>query len=305
VGVFNIFSKRNNRKEEPIFRYDVLPEPFRVQLIHILRDSVGSHQGEGAWKVMHDALCKEYGVFSLLPKGTESELGHINSRNKCMVFIKEEEDVLKVLDIIELAAGTINGPIRENRYRWDEWGVKQYPDDALDEINQRFREHGIGYQFIENKIVRVDSQFIQQEVVEPAVELLFKEDFEGASDEFIRAHDHFKKDNDKEAITEALKAFESTMRTICNRMGWEVSEKATAKHLIQTLFDHKLIPSSLQSQLSSLRSTLEGLPTLRNKLSGHGQGERKVEVPKHVTAYAMHLCATNIVFLIEAYKKKK
>ena len=47
-------------------------------------------------------------------------------------------------------------------------------DDAVVELNTRFREHGIGYQFESNKIVRVDSQFLHQEAVKPALQLLLK-----------------------------------------------------------------------------------------------------------------------------------
>ncbi|GAI85795.1 unnamed protein product, partial [marine sediment metagenome] len=37
----------------------------------------------------------------------------------------------------------------------------------------------------------------------------------------------------------------------------------------------------------------------------HGQGQKRVIVPAHIAAYALHLAATNIVFLVEAYIKLK
>ncbi len=103
--------------------------------------------------------------------------------------------------------------------------------------------------------------------------------------------------------TDALKAFESVMKTICKRKGWQVAENATAKPLINTLFQNGLLSVSLQTQCSSLRDTLEsGLPTIRNKNSGHGQGENVINLPPHMVAYALHLAATNILFLIESYR---
>ena len=79
------------------------------------------------------------------------------------------------------------------------------------------------------------------------------------------AHEHYRKGNYKDAIVGAENAFESSMKTICERRSWDYSSKpATAKNLIDVLWNHKLIPSEMQSHFTALRSTLEsGLPTGR------------------------------------------
>jgi Domain of unknown function (DUF7014) len=41
---------------------------------------------------------------------------------------------------------------------------------------------------------------------------------------------------------------------------------------------------------------------VRNKNSGHGQGRSPKQVPGHLARYALHLAATNIVFLVEAHE---
>ncbi|MFH5781534.1 STM4504/CBY_0614 family protein [Heyndrickxia oleronia] len=250
------------------------------------------------WEFIHDSLCREYGIFALSSRGR-------NFADKCLYFIQEEESTEKVLDIIEVSFLAIDTWIRENPNLWRTMNISQKPDDAISELNQRFQEHGLGYQFLGSLIVRVDSDYIYREAVEPAVELLFQEEFEGASEEFLKAHVHFRNGQDKEAITEALKAFESVMKTICKRMRWEVDDKATAKKLIDVLLKNELVSSSLQTQLTYLRTILEGLPTVRNRNSGHGQGEKSIKVPRHLVAYALHLCATNIVFLIQSYQSLK
>jgi hypothetical protein len=40
-----------------------------------------------------------------------------------------------------------------------------------------------------------------------------------------------------------------------------------------------------------------GIPTVRNKTSGHGQGASYSQIPAHLAAYALHLSAANILFL--------
>jgi hypothetical protein len=307
---FDLFSKRTKKPVE-IFTYDKMPDELRIQVIHIWVDAIGPYVNNTSyrrtqnspsndiWDFIHKTLCKEYGVIEL------SSNGRTNAE-KCGCFIRETTTE-KVLDIIEITFGCIDRVIRGwNPYIMQEGNIKQKPDDAILELNQRFREHGLGYQYIEGQIVRVDSDYIYNEAVEPAVNILREEEFEGASVEFLSAHEHFRKGRYKEAITDALKAFESVMKTICKRKGWEVADNATAKPLINTLYENGLIPASLQTQFSSLRATLEsGLPTVRNKNSGHGQGEKPIDLPPHLVAYALHLAATNILFLIESYKELK
>jgi hypothetical protein len=47
----------------------------------------------------------------------------------------------------------------------DECGVIQRADDAIEELNHRFRGHAIGYQYLDDILMRVDSQFVHAELV--------------------------------------------------------------------------------------------------------------------------------------------
>ena len=103
----------------------------------------------------------------------------------------------------------------------------------------------------------------------------------------------------KEAMNECVKAFESVMKTICGRRKWKYDDRATAKTLIRVCFEHELIPSLWQDHFTSLQSLLQ-VGVGRNKLSAHGQGEKPVEVPRHLAAFVLHMAAAAIVFLAEA-----
>lgn len=299
MGIFDFFSKRNNKSNHEVFTYNDIPVIFRVQVIHIWDDSIGPFQyrshyqgpclSNKIWKYIKDILCREYGLFDLNNRGSSYE--------QCKEFLLKEESVDRVLDIIEVSFRFIDVIVRENKNQWNDMGIKQKPDEAIEELNQRLQNHGLGYQYIKGKMVRVDSDYIFKEAVEPAVALLFNKGFEGASEEFMRAHEHFRKGNDKEAVTEALKAFESAMKTIIFRMQLDLPTKENANALIKTLIENELIPHWLENSLI-------GLANLRNKLTAHGQGEKTVKIPRHSVAYALHLCASNIVFLIESYNQK-
>jgi hypothetical protein len=166
-------------------------------------------------------------------------------------------------------------------------------------LNQRFLENGIGYQYQSGHIIRIDSQYTHSEIVLPALQLLNKPEFKPAMDEFLKGHEDYRRGRYEDAINEALKAFESTIKIICENKGWAVASNATASKLIQTCFDHHLIPVALERHFTSLQS---GLLSIRNAYSAHGDGPKTVEVPDYLAQYALNLAATNIVLLINAYR---
>src|SRR5690606_22438334 len=145
------------------------------------------------------------------------------------------------------------------------------PDDAIKELNIRFKEAGVGYQFEQGELIRVDSQFIHSEVVKPVLELLGKnKDYRGASAEFLAAHEHYRHQRYKECLNDCLKSFESLMKSIHKKHSWTFNQNDTAKKLINGCLTNGLIPQYLQNQFSSINILLEsGVPTIRNKEGGH------------------------------------
>ena len=179
----------------------------------------------------------------------------------------------------------------------------QSASDAIVELNGRFKEHDLGYEYNAGVIQRVDSQYLHAEVVEPALNLLYESGFQGPSEEFLSAHKHHREGSTKEGIREALNAFESTLKAICDARQWSYPKGAGANKLVDTVFIHGLIAPELRSHFDVLDKTLSaGLPVVRNEMGGHGQGAEVAEVPGYMAAYALHLAATNIVMLVEANK---
>ena len=150
-------------------------------------------------------------------------------------------------------------------------------------------------------MIRVESQLIHAEVVKPVLNLITAEEYEGANAEFLKAFEHYRKGDTKECLNECLKAFESTMKAICTKRKWTFKHTDTASTLIDVCFRNGLIPPFIQSHIAAVRTALEsGIPTLRNKLSGHGQGAEVTEVPPHYASYMLHLTATTVKFLIDS-----
>ena len=306
MPIVDLFSKREKRKrgEMPdVYQYKQLPKEFRVQVIHILRDVLGepaqysSDYAGKAYQIIHDALCREYGVFVLTD---DARNGHYDLA--IFNYFLNCENTEKSLDIIEfsfrLATIAVDAAYRNYEH------VQLSPSDGIEELNIRFRENGIGYQYESGEIIRVDSQLSHSEIIKPALHLLNEKIYSGANQEYLTAHDHYRHGRYKECLNDCLKSFESVMKAVCKKHNWQYNDSDTAKKLLDVCFQNNLVPTYLQAHFSSLRSSLEsGVPTVRNKLSGHGQGIEPVNVPEYMASYLLNLTATTILFLANGEKE--
>ncbi|WP_192253050.1 STM4504/CBY_0614 family protein [Mesorhizobium caraganae] len=309
MPIFETFFKRQKklRGDVPdVFVYDTLPPALRVQIVQIMHEILGDdvayndHYGRGAWiqdayKTIVNVLRREMGVFKL--PGTDSY--NENYLYEITNFILKEKDVEQCLSAVEIVCRLIENTASKFDYRYFQ-NAADVSKEAIDEINARFKENGVGYEY-DSEILRIDSQLIHAEVIKPALSLLQDNHYAGAQDEFLKAYSHYRKGANKEAMNEALKAFESVMKAICEKRKWTFQKTDTAAKLIQVLLDHGLIPVFWQSHFTALRTTLEtGVPTGRNKLSGHGQGTSQTVVPDHLASYILNMTASAIVFLAKS-----
>ncbi len=288
MSIFELFSKRQKKLRGDIpdvYQYENIDQSFRVQVVHIVRDTIGVEQIYNdttnlVYQDIHKILCKEYGVFTL-NKNTNSNFSAVFD------YFLNEESYEKCLDIIELTFRIIDTYVRDQEWNFrGATGVSQKPDDAIQELNFRFKESGIGYQFESGELLRVDSQYVHSEIVKPVLHLLGTDKkYVGANDEFLSAHEHYRHKRYKECLNDCLKSFESLMKAIHEKHSWSYYQNDTAKKLINSCLANKLVPEYLQNQFSSVRALLEsGIPTVRNKEGGHGQGTEITSVPEHLAS---------------------
>lgn len=308
MAIHDIFSKRQQRLrgEVPdVYQYEDIPGKLRTQAWQILADALGGYERYlqspdvgGFYKDIVKILRREYGVDQLPTPGRSPS----NQFNELRDFLALTPRTERALDVIEIGFKSLNAAGRNIHFNYSQTAKRV--DPSIDELNHRFKENGVGYQFVEGEIIRVDSELVHTEAVKPAIRLLNTKSYAGPHDEFLGAYEHFRAGNNKEALTDCLKAFESTMKAICDKRGWTYDQRDTAKNLIKVCLDKGLIPSFWQNQMSHLTGLLESsIPTGRNKLSGHGQGATPVEVPDYLTAYMLHMTASTLVFLTTAEKE--
>lgn len=305
---FHIRQRNLDRAGQPVlYKFDELPDAFKVEVFRVLEDVIGREQKQGGvtyvrvgdhseplprtvWKVIGNAIADHLGY-----RTGESD-GQPDFYN---LMFRSKLPVGQVLSGIEIAFRVVER--LPPSYQSDA-GSELSPEQAIQAFNRRFRQHDLGYSFNSGQILRVDSQYLHTEVVNPALQLLTSAGFEGAQTLFLRAHKHFRHSENDDAILDAARAFESTMQHICDELSWEYPDRVNAKDLIRVVTDKGLFPSWHQNHMNSLRTLLEGLPTVRNKKSSHADTEGD-DAPDEMAAFAIHLAASNIVFMVESFER--
>lgn len=313
MAIKDIFSKRTaSPKPAPdVLSYDPLPVPLQNQIIHIWITALGraddfdryAHRPPLSlvvWESITVGLARELGLASLAQSNNPFEaavryLGAASTSTK------------NRLDLIELAAREVDTTIRE-KWRTDERrcaNITQEPDDALAEMNHRFLEHSIGYQYEHGQLVQLSATYVHSEIVRPALTVLSDRRFSNAQSEFLKAHEAYRHQRYSDCLNEALKALESAMKIICHENKWSYQQTDTASKLIGHMLSNGLVPAAMQQQFTSLRTLLEsGTPTVRNKTSGHGAGTAPIPPTEALARFGLHTAAANITLLIDSFNGK-
>jgi hypothetical protein len=304
MALLDIFSKRNKPLPD-LLLYDALPRALRVQIVHIIDEVIGAHfcrRNHSVWEQIARGIAKEHGILCLPETPRERRYDPPDYYTDCRNYVLGAEPH-HALDLVEVVFRTFEvvskGDLHHQQVHGD-------PSTTLDELNRRFLENGCGYQYEAGRFTRIDSQIIHAEAVEPALALLNTPGFEGPNQEFLTAHEHYRHGRIEASMTEACKAFESTLKAICETRGWTYDKaKATALPLIRIVIDKQLVPVYSEEQLINVEKCLVGIATLRNKDAGHGAGAKPRVVAPHYAAYALHLAASNIVFLVQCHRAMK
>lgn len=309
--MYKLYSQRKKEAEQGIsdvYIYDKFCREFRNQYMHIIKDVFGIYpdvkniyMSNGKYIDMWAFSCKAFAREKGLKYLQTSYSGATNTYEAYghYVDISDDSDFLDLLDFTFTE-------IISNKSIFGH-GYSEVVNLAIKELNFRFKQHSLGYEFINGELIPKTNEFIHTEIIKPALHLLNNKIFEGAEQEYFQAFEHYKKGQNKDAILNAIKAFESVLKSICQEMNYPYDrERDTAKQLLQHLTDNGFYPKYLESHLNGIRSTLEsGAPTLRNKNAGHGQGQEVVDVSDEYVEYALNLVATNIVLLVKILNAKK
>ena len=160
-----IFSKRQKRIQgavPDVYQYDIIPKELRVQIFYIWQKSLGKVYYNDFEQLQVGELTWDAYSFNRIPRYVRSMVYLLIGEEDSAIeivrdFLIDTEDIEKIIDVIEVSFRYIDQQIRDYHDEEipaflpveirNELSDCMHPDKAIDELNNRFREHGVGYQY--------------------------------------------------------------------------------------------------------------------------------------------------------------
>ena len=288
------------------YTYDDMPAELRQKIVFRMDDTLDLR--EVVWGYIEKTLTREYGR-PFLVNGPNPERNVTEFLKKCEP--KEAVDVVEIF-LNEIKSSPFPHPPLPPRPNLPFPPRPISFEDNLRHINEIFREHGVGYEFLEESgkrvtAVRIDSKYLHEKAIKKSMKLLYDVNFDGPLKEFDDAIEALDNQDFDGAVTLANKAFESTMKAILQELQYPFDQNWAASKLISALADADVIPSRFLSFSDGIRKVLEaGLPAMRNAPGvSHGSGRDPKDIERSYAQFALSLCGSYVVFLIERYEELK
>lgn len=166
-------------------------------------------------------------------------------------------------------------------------------------LNVLFETAELPWRLFRGEVIKLDNGFVGAGDTQAALEKLAAGPFAGAAAEYGKALSELATGEAKDAIFEACKSLESTMKVLTGL------EHLNADKLVKALTEQGYLddlPESVRAGFGN--AVLMCLPFLRNKLGGHGQGSDVVTVPETYGRLALQLGAALQNFLIAKYLER-
>jgi len=223
---------------------------------------------------------------------------------------RAEDAVLKETGKPELTYPTDGGQSTSGTFaQIVEYG---YPSDAMDlieaclgelgderrptaeaNLNDALQAHGNQWRLAGGRFVLVDSQYFQEEVHRPALDLLESAGFEGPLREFAEARSALLDGRNRDAVVAANNALESVIKALLH-LGRERPGR-----LIRRLIESGLVPHYHEGFLDSLDKILYSVLAVRSQPgAAHGSGGEVQEIPRECAEFVINLVGALIVLLL-------
>jgi Abortive infection C-terminus len=275
------------------------PATFRTRVFRWSRDAMqhleyGAPMGEvvndarHSMEQLYQDLCSAYGREMLVAYTDAAQRPDLRTAEQQLPHHLDMCPDLEVMDYIDAVFQTSASIVVES-------GVSD-ADEAQwlgAGINGICEEEGVGYRWIDGRLVRFDEQIVHTQAMLPALAALSTGRFGAAEGEFDEAVADFGRGAFRDTLTNANAAFESVLQVVTGKKG-------TAGELIAEARRQGLIPKYLGASVENLEKLMHGLPATRGQQgSSHGLGTAPIEADERLARLVLTIAAALITFLAD------
>jgi hypothetical protein len=247
---FELYSDRESSlKNKDVFNYDKITPQFKNTVFYFIQKNLDIFEFVDLYRdiILHHGIRRKIDE-TYLKNPTTFQNNFISGFEN---LIDSQNNITFYLDLIELFLIKI----REEKI------------EIIFSINKIFYKYSLGYQIDEIKyqIIKIDSKHIYQETTKQVLLLLNDTRFKNADDEYRKAFEELKNGNYEAVLVEANKAFESTMKIICELKEYNLPNKHSASALIAHLRKNNFIENFQDEKFNGLAKTLHSVPIRLSK----------------------------------------
>lgn len=281
-----VFSNRHKEALETDKLTVKIPRKIRQKIIYCMKKFNYWYGFNNQESIFYDDLKQEllenYGETSLKAY-VEDYFQDVDDIEQFIIGTKPEY----VLDAIELYGNILI----KNKYR----------QDYFKKVNEIFKTENSSFRILDGTMIKLNSDFLESEIVNKAFELLKNNQFEKACRDFLSARRNYTSGDYPGTITESNNALESTIKKIVN------AKEEKQKKLKEKLMKSGIIPDYFQGFCEHFENLLQSSFIIANKSSRHGKKEvpsKRNEVDKAVASFLLNLVGSLIVFIMERYEEQ-
>jgi AbiJ N-terminal domain 4 len=214
----DLYSRRNANPCEQ-FIYDSIPEGCRLQIKYIVNDffdhnHIAEFCDENIWPSIREGLKRLHQTKSLYHEALHKTFGgYINPSAEVLGYLEEEQDFNKTMDTIEVICRVVTNI--EKMVSGSGYQILVRPEHAIINLNVCLSNNCIGYKFEGNMLIRIDNELLYSNITKNVIVLLSNPDYFNINTEYMPALRHYRVSDYEDCIVNCKKAFESTMKVIC------------------------------------------------------------------------------------------
>lgn len=236
---------------------------------------------ETSLEKVHKDLLRAYGLEHLTTDSEEP------THKKIREFLMNGKGI-SVLDAIELFFQHIIEDKRKIHF--------------TSELNKLFKVEAIPVRFMEGEFFRLDSEFLESEVLFQTTKLLSTNNFETAHADFLDARQRLSAGDYSGAIISANNSLESYLKKLFNL------KNENQGKLKKALIKSGLIPDYFNGFLDHFDGFVQSAFTIANKSARHGKMDKlkeKNQVDEPIAAFCLNLIGTIILFIMDRHIKSQ
>jgi hypothetical protein len=172
----------------------------------------------------------------------------------------------------------------------------------IKQINFLFQSEETPYRLLDKQIIKLDSAFLESEVLSKVADLFESFHFDKARIDFLNAKTNFTAGDYTGTVFECNNAIESALKKALDK------SKGDPGELKKQLMKSGLIPDYFQGFCDHFEGLLQSCFAITNESARHGKKEVPIPVNKidhAVASFVLHLTGTLLVFIMERYKEKQ